>query len=46
VNRSGGFYWRTDFRLDTFPIGGAFAIGDCDWVKAAPVYLSFPVLLL
>jgi peptidoglycan/LPS O-acetylase OafA/YrhL len=46
VNRAGGFYWRTDFRLDTFLIGGAFAIADWDWVKAAPVYLAAPVLLL
>lgn len=44
--RPGGFYWRTDFRLDTFLIGGAFAIADWDWVKSAPVYLAVPVLML
>lgn len=42
----GGYYWRTDFRLDTFLIGGAFAIADWKWVKTAPVSLAVPVLVL
>ena len=46
VTRPGGFYWRTDFRMDTFLIGGAFAVADWGWMKTAPVYLAVPVLLL
>ncbi len=47
VTRPGGFYWRTDFRMDTFLIRRSIlAIADWDWVKAAPVYLAAPMLLL
>jgi peptidoglycan/LPS O-acetylase OafA/YrhL len=44
LTRPGGYYWRTDFRMDTFLIGGAFAIADWEWVKTAPVYLAWLVL--
>jgi peptidoglycan/LPS O-acetylase OafA/YrhL len=40
----GGLYWRPDLRLDTFLIGGAFAIADWRWVRTAPVYLGVPIL--
>jgi peptidoglycan/LPS O-acetylase OafA/YrhL len=40
----GSFYWRTDLRMDTFLIGGAFAIADWSWVKTAPVFLALPIL--
>jgi peptidoglycan/LPS O-acetylase OafA/YrhL len=36
----GGLYWRADLRLDTFLIGGAFAIADWSWVRNAPVELA------
>ena len=39
-------YIRPDLRLDTFLIGGAFAIGDWRWVKAAPAHLITAFLLL
>ena len=42
----GGLYWRPDLRLDTFLIGGAFAIADWRWVKNAPVGLALPFLAL
>jgi peptidoglycan/LPS O-acetylase OafA/YrhL len=40
----GGLYWRTDLRMDTFLIGGAFAIADWNWVKKAPVFIAIPIL--
>jgi peptidoglycan/LPS O-acetylase OafA/YrhL len=39
VANPGGLYWRPDLRLDTFLIGGAFAIGDWKWVRTAPVFI-------
>jgi peptidoglycan/LPS O-acetylase OafA/YrhL len=37
ITNLGGLYWRPDLRLDTFLIGGAFAIADWSWVRNAPV---------
>jgi peptidoglycan/LPS O-acetylase OafA/YrhL len=42
----GGLYWRPDLRLDTFLIGGAFAIEDWRWVRKAPVWLALVFLPL
>jgi peptidoglycan/LPS O-acetylase OafA/YrhL len=39
-------YMRPDLRLDTFLIGGAFAIADWTWVKSAPAHLVTALLLL
>jgi peptidoglycan/LPS O-acetylase OafA/YrhL len=41
----GGLYWRPDLRMDTFLIGGAFAIADWQWVRHAPAALA-PLFLL
>jgi peptidoglycan/LPS O-acetylase OafA/YrhL len=46
ITRVGGLYWRPDLRLDTFLIGGAFAIADWRWAKRAPVVLIVFALCL
>jgi peptidoglycan/LPS O-acetylase OafA/YrhL len=45
VEDPGGLHWRPDLRLDTFLIGGAFAIADWNWVKRVPPELAAALLL-
>ena len=46
ISDPGGLYWRPDLRLDTFLIGGAFAIGDWKWPRTAPVHIVAALLIV
>ena len=46
IAEAGGFYYRPDFRLDTFLIGAAFAIADWQWVKRAPMLAVLAIIVL
>lgn len=46
IANPGGLYYRPDLRLDTFLIGGAFAVGDWKWVRTAPVSLVAVALII